>query len=158
MTEAAMQTATQDIVVEDVFPHALEIVWKTLTTGELMGRWLGMTPTGFAAVKGTRFTYKTSPAGPWDGTIHCEVLEVSPPTLLSYSWRGGHESNAAYGSRLDTIVTLTLTRVVGGTRLRLVHSGFVKQKNDSAFQNMSDGWKKVVGRIGAVSGEAAKGR
>jgi uncharacterized protein YndB with AHSA1/START domain len=157
MTEAAMQTATQDIVVEDVFPHAPEIVWKTLTTGELMGRWLGMTPTGFAAVKGTRFTYKTSPAGPWDGTIHCEVLEVSPPTLLSYSWRGGHESNAAYGSRLDTIVTLTLTRVVGGTRLRLVHSGFVKQKNDSAFQNMSDGWKKVVGRIGAVSGEAAKG-
>jgi uncharacterized protein YndB with AHSA1/START domain len=157
MTEAAMQTATQDIVVEDVFPHAPEIVWKTLTTGELMGRWLGMMPTGFAAVKGTRFTYKTSPAGPWDGTIHCEVLEVSPPTLLSYSWRGGHESNAAYGSRLDTIVTLTLTRVVGGTRLRLVHSGFVKQKNDSAFQNMSDGWKKVVGRIGAVSGEAAKG-
>lgn len=156
MTEAAMQTATQDIVVEEVFPHAPEIVWKTLTTGELMGRWLGMTPTGFAAVKGTRFTYKTSPAGPWDGTIHCEVLEVSPPQRLSYSWQGGHESNAAYGSRLDTIVTLTLTRVDGGTRLRLVHSGFVKQKNDSAFQNMSDGWKKVVGRIGAVSGETAK--
>jgi uncharacterized protein YndB with AHSA1/START domain len=157
MTQAAMKTATQDIVVEEVFPHALETVWKTLTNGELMGRWLGMTPTGFEAVKGSHFTYKTSPAGPWDGTIHCEVLDVSSPERLSYSWQGGHESNAGYGSRLDTVVTLTLTPVAGGTRLRLVHSGFVKQENDSAFKNMSEGWKKVVGRIGAVSGEAAKG-
>jgi uncharacterized protein YndB with AHSA1/START domain len=39
MTQAAMKTATQDIVVEDVFPHAPETVWKTLTTGELIGRW-----------------------------------------------------------------------------------------------------------------------
>ena len=58
MTEAAMKTATQDIVVEEVFPHAPEIIWKTLTTGDLMARWLGMTPTGFAPVKGTRFTYR----------------------------------------------------------------------------------------------------
>ncbi len=154
MTEAAIKTATQDIVVEEVFPHAPEIIWKTLTSGELMARWLGMTPTGFEAVKGAHFTYKTSPAGPWDGTIHCEVLEASPTERLSYAWRGGHESNAAYGSRLDTIVTLTLTKVDGGTRLRLVHSGFVKQKNDVAFKNMGEGWKKVVGRIGAISGEA----
>jgi hypothetical protein len=34
-----------------------------------------------------------------------------------------------------------------------VHSGFVTPKNDAAFGNMSEGWKKVVGRIGAISGE-----
>ena len=61
-----------------------------------------------------------------------------------------------YGSRLDTIVTFTLTRVDGGTRLRLVHSGFVTPRNDSAFQNMSGGWKKVVGRIGALSAEPSE--
>jgi uncharacterized protein YndB with AHSA1/START domain len=154
MTQAAMKTATQDIVVEEIFPHAPETIWKTLTTGELMSRWLQMTPTGFAPVKGTRFTYKTSPAGPWDGTIHCEVLDVVPNERLVYSWQGGDDSNnGKYGSRLDTVVTLTLAKVTGGTKLRLVHSGFVTPKNDGAYKNMSEGWKTVVGRIGAVSGE-----
>jgi uncharacterized protein YndB with AHSA1/START domain len=152
MTQAAMKTATQDIVVEEVFPHAPETIWKTLTTGELIGRWL-MEPTGFAPAKGTRFTFQTTPAGAWDGVIHCEVLDVTRNERLSFSWQGGDDTNAHYGSRLDTIVTLTLTKVDRGTRLRLVHSGFVTPKNDSAFKTMSEGWKKVVGRIGAMSGE-----
>jgi uncharacterized protein YndB with AHSA1/START domain len=152
MTQAAKKTATQDIVVEEVFPHAPETIWKTLTTGELIGRWM-MEPTGFAPVKGTRFTFQTTPAGAWDGVIRCEVLEVTRNQRLSFSWQGGDDGNVEYGSRLDTIVTLTLTTVDGGTRLRLVHSGFVTPKNDGAFKTMSEGWKKVVGRIGAMSGE-----
>jgi uncharacterized protein YndB with AHSA1/START domain len=92
--------------------------------------------------------------GAWDGVIHCEVHEVTRNKSLVYSWKGGHESNAQeYGSLLDTIVTWTLVKVDGGTRLRLVHSGFVAPKNDPAFWNMSSGWKKVVGRIGAIAGE-----
>jgi len=153
MIEAAMKITTQDIVVEEVFPHTPETIWKTLTTGELMGRWLMMKPTGFEPVKGARFTYQTTPAGAWNGVIHCEVLEVMCNERLSYSWQGGHDGNAQYGSRLDTVVTLTLARVDGGTRLRLVHSGFETPKNDSAFKNMSDGWKTVVDRIGAISSE-----
>jgi uncharacterized protein YndB with AHSA1/START domain len=152
MTEAATKFATQDIVVEEVLPHVPETIWKTLTTGELIGRWL-MKATGFEPVKGARFTLQTTPAGAWDGVIHCEVLEVTRNERLSYSWRGGHEGNVHYGSRLDTIVTWTLARVDGGTRLRLVHSGFVAPTNDTAFKNMSEGWKKVVGNIGALSGE-----
>jgi uncharacterized protein YndB with AHSA1/START domain len=153
MIETAVKFDTQDIVVEDVFPHTPETIWKTLTTGELIGRWLLMKPTGFGPVKGARFTFQTTPAGAWDGVIRCAVLEVTRNERLSFSWQGGHEGNAQYGSRLDTIVTWTLARVDGGTRLRLVHSGFVTPKNDSAFRNMSEGWKKVVGRIGAMSGE-----
>jgi uncharacterized protein YndB with AHSA1/START domain len=154
MNHIAPKSDTQDILVEEVFPHAPETIWKTLTTAELMGRWLGMAPTGFAPVRGTRFTYPTSPAGLWDGVIQCQVLEVTPNACLSYSWAGGDDGNdGRYGSRLDTIVTLTLTRVDGGTRLRLVHSGFVTPKNDSAFKGMSEGWKKVVARVGAVSSE-----
>jgi uncharacterized protein YndB with AHSA1/START domain len=152
VTQAAMKTATQDIVVEEVLPHAPETIWKTLTTGELIGRWL-MKPTGFEPVKGARFTFQTTPEGAWDGVIHCEVLEVSRNERLSYSWQGGHDGNAHYGSRLDTVVTWTLARVDGGTRLRLVHSGFVLLKNDAAFKNMREGWKKVVDRIGVLSGE-----
>jgi uncharacterized protein YndB with AHSA1/START domain len=139
-------------VVDDIFPYAPETIWKTLTTGELMGRWL-MTPTGFEPVKGKRFTYQTTAADAWDGVIHCEVLEAVPNQRLVYAWKGGHESNAGYGAPLDTVVTFTLTRVEKGTRLRLVHSGFVLPKNELAFTNMGNGWKKVVPQIGAIAGE-----
>jgi uncharacterized protein YndB with AHSA1/START domain len=153
MNEIALKSHTQHIVVDDVFPHAPETIWKTLTDGELMGRWLGMTPTGFEPVKGKRFTYQTTAAGAWDGVIHCEVLEVIPNQRLAYSWRGGHEGNTGYGSRLDTVVTFTLSRAENGTRLSLVHSGFVLPQNEIAFTNMGGGWKKVVPRIGALAGE-----
>jgi uncharacterized protein YndB with AHSA1/START domain len=152
MTAAALKSDTQDIVVDEVFPHAPETIWKTLTTGELIARWL-MAPTGFEPVKGKRFTYQTKPAGPWDGVIHCQVLEVIPNERLVYAWKGGHEENVGYGSRLETIVTWILSRAESGTRLRLVHSGFVSPRNDSALKTMGEGWKKVLPRIGTITDE-----
>ena len=152
MTDVELQPATQAIVVDEVFPHAPETLWRTLTSGELMGRWM-MKPTGFAPVEGTRFTFQTTPAGGWDGTISCQVLEVVPNTRFAYSWSGGHEGNKGYGSRLDTIVTWFLSKVENGTRLRLVHSGFVLPTNETAFRNMSEGWNKVVPSLGAIADE-----
>jgi uncharacterized protein YndB with AHSA1/START domain len=152
MIDAALKPDTQDIVVDEVFAHAPETIWKTLTTGELIGRWL-MAPTGFEPVKGKHFTFQTKPAGAWDGIIHCQVLEVMPNERLVYTWKGGHEENVGYGSRLDTVVTWILSRTENGTRLRLVHSGFVMPKNDSALKTMGEGWKKVVPRIGDIAGE-----
>ncbi|HEX4078660.1 MAG TPA: SRPBCC domain-containing protein [Rhizomicrobium sp.] len=143
----------QDIIVEEVFPHAPEIIWKALTTGALIARWLHMPVTGFEPVVGRRFTFQTTPAGQWDGAIRCEVLEVIANERLVYAWRGGHESNVGYGTRLDTIVTCTLAKEAEGTRLRVVHSGFMLPKNETAFRNMSGGWKKVVRDIGAVASE-----
>ena len=151
MNEAAVQSDTQEIVVDEVFPHAPETIWKTLTNGELMGRWM-MAPTGFEPVEGRRFTFKTRAAGEWDGTIHCQVLEVVRNERLAYAWKGGHEGNAGYGSPLDTVVTWLLSRLEHGTRLRLVHSGFVMPRNDTAYRNMSDGWKKVVRNLGSTAG------
>jgi uncharacterized protein YndB with AHSA1/START domain len=153
MNDAASKSDTQDIVVDEVFPHAPETIWKALTTSELIGRWIEMTPAGFEPVKGKHFTFQTRPAGAWDGVIHCQVLEGMPNERLVYAWKGGHEGNVGYGAPLDTVVTWTLSRVEKGTRLRLVHSGFVAPRNDTAFKSMSDGWKKVVPRIGAIAGE-----
>ena len=149
--QASRQPTTQDIVVDEVFPHAPETIWKTLTDGALMARWL-MAPTGFEAVKGNRFTYQTRPGGAWDGVIHCEVLEVVPHQRFVYSWKGGHPDNVGYGAPLDTIVTWTLTKVGVGTRVRLVHSGFVMPRNESALRTMGEGWKKVVPKLGEIAG------
>jgi uncharacterized protein YndB with AHSA1/START domain len=104
-------------------------------------------------VKGKRFTFQTTPGGAWDGVIHCQVLEATPNERLVYAWKGGHEGNVGYGSPLDTVVTFSLSRVESGTRLRLVHSGFVLPRNDGAFKKMGEGWKKCVPTIGAIAGE-----
>lgn len=153
MSDAAIMADSQQIVVDEVFPHTLDVVWKTLTLPGMMDRWIRMEPVGFKATVGTRFTYQTTPAGEWDGVIHCEVLEVAPLERLSYSWKGGHEGNVGYGSRLDTVVTFLLSAVENGSRLRLIHSGFVLPKNESAFKNMSEGWTRIVRTIDAIAAE-----
>ena len=150
MNDIATRPGTQEIVVDEVFPHAPETIWRVLTSGELMARWL-MAPTGFAPVEGTRFTYQTKAAGEWDGTIHCRVLEVVPNERLVYAWTGGHAGNVGYGAPLDTVVTFTLEKADGGTRVKLMHSGFVLPRNETAFRNMNDGWKKVVPRLGEIA-------
>jgi uncharacterized protein YndB with AHSA1/START domain len=152
MNDADLKPHTQQIVVDEVFPHSPETLWRTLTTGELIGRWL-MVPTGFEPIKGKRFTFQTKPAGAWDGVIQCEVLEAVANERLVYGWKGGDEGNVGYGSRLNTVVTWVLTRVNSGTRLRLVHSGFVAPKNDSAFNSMSGAWPKVVLSVGAIAAQ-----
>ena len=81
MNDAALKTPTheiaQEIVVDEVFPHAPETIWKALTNGELIGRWL-MVPTGFEPVKGTHFTFQTTPGGAWDGVIPSQRAISAP--------------------------------------------------------------------------------
>lgn len=149
MSAPARQQETREIVVEEVLPHAPGLVWKTLTSSELIGRWL--MPNDFEPMVGRRFTFRTKPVGGWDGVVHCEVLEIVPTEKLVYSWKGGSDDNPAYGSRLDSVVTWTLTAVEGGTRLRLVHSGFRSPGNDFAFGAMSGGWAKVMQSISRVT-------
>lgn len=152
MTDAAVKADTQDIVIDEIFPHAPETIWKALTSGDLIARWL-MPPTGFAPVEGTGFTFQTKAAGAWDGVIHCQVLQVIPNERFAYAWKGGHADNVGYGSLLDTVVTWVLTKAETGTRVRLVHSGFLLPKNETAYSNMSNGWKKVVRNLDAVASE-----
>jgi uncharacterized protein YndB with AHSA1/START domain len=97
MNDVALKPGTQDIVVDEVFPHAPETIWKTLTTGELIGRWIEMPPTGFEPVKGNHFTFQTRPAGAWDGIIHCQVLEVMPNERLVYSWKADTKETSDTG-------------------------------------------------------------
>lgn len=153
MTATAQPQAPRKIVVEEVLPHAPERVWQALTTSSLMARWL--MPNDFEPVVGRRFTFTTRPVGDWDGVVDCEVLELIPNQKLVYSWKGGADGNRGYGGRLDSVVTFTLTAVAGGTRLRLVHSGFRSPANDFAFDAMRRGWPGITGRIAAIASELA---
>jgi len=153
MTATAQQQPTREIVVEDVLLHAPELVWQALTRSELISRWL--MANDFEAAVGRRFTFTTRPVGNWDGVVDCEVLELITNEKLVYSWKGGSDDNPGYGGRLDSVVTFTLTPVDGGTRLRLVHSGFRSPGNDFAFDAMSRGWTRIPERIAGVAAELA---
>ena len=115
-----------------------------------------MAPTGFEPVAGNKFTYQTTPGGACDGTIHCQVLEAVANQRLVYAWTGGNEANVGYGAPLDTIVTWVLSEAEGGTRVLMVHSGFVLPRNESAYKGMSDGWAKVAKKLEGVADEQAE--
>lgn len=153
MNDSKPTANTRAIVVDEVFAHTPDIVWRALTTPALMKRWLLMEPTGFEPVVGNRFTYRTTPKGDWDGVIHCEVLESRENERLVYRWTSGVTTNVGYGAPLDTVVTLKLTPVDGGTRLHITHAGFRTPTNDVAHRNMGGGWTEVLGRIGSIADE-----
>jgi uncharacterized protein YndB with AHSA1/START domain len=139
---------TRSIVVERTLPYPQEKIWRALTQSELIEQWL--MPNDFTAIVGHRFNFRTKPQGDWDGVVDCEVLAVEPNRHLRYSWRGGSDTNPRYGSRLDTVVTWTLTPVEGGTHVRMAHDGFTPQ-NDSAYDAMSPGWGRVLQSIERVT-------
>lgn len=139
----------RDIVVEAVLPHAPDVVWKTLTTADLIDKWL--MPNDFSAVVGKKFKFRTKPMGDWDGIVHCEVLEIIENGRLVYSWKGGSGYNAKYGARLDTTVTWTLVPVAAGTRLKMVHAGFRLPANQAAFDAMRPGWGRVLQAVERVT-------
>jgi uncharacterized protein YndB with AHSA1/START domain len=148
-----MDPAVRAITVEEVVPHAAEIVWKVLTTPELIQRWLMRND--FTPGLGQRFTMTARPMGDWDGTVSCEITSWDPPRELAYTWVGGSANNGEYGSALDSTVTWTLEPVSGGTLVRMVHDGFRSPRNDMAYSEMSGGWKTVLPRIATIAAELA---
>jgi uncharacterized protein YndB with AHSA1/START domain len=145
---ASATTEPQSICVEYDLPHSPSKVWRALTESGSLAAWL--MPNDIRPVVGHKFTFTAQPMPGWDGVVHCEVLEVEPQKLLRYSWCGGAEA-----SRLDSVVTWTLTPTPRGTTLALEHSGFLP-RNAFALEVMSKGWRgKMVDRLKEVLGQIA---
>ena len=62
-----------------------------------------------------------------------------------------NDSGSNYGSKLDSVVTWTLQPEGRGTRLRMVHAGFRSPQNDFAYDAMSPGWSRIMGRLGEIA-------
>jgi uncharacterized protein YndB with AHSA1/START domain len=76
-----------ELRLEATYPHPQERVWQAITDSRALAAWL--MPNDFEPVVGHRFTFRTEPAPGFDGIVHCEVLRVEPPRLLSFTWKGG---------------------------------------------------------------------
>lgn len=128
---------TRSVVVEREFAHAPEKLWRALTQPHLMQEWL--MKNDFAPQVGHRFKL----TGDWGGVLDCEVLEIEPNRMLSYTWDFVHE-DAAYN--LKSVVTFTLEPTATGTRLRMEQAGF-RPDQKQAFGGAHAGWKQFLDKL-----------
>ncbi|TGV31987.1 SRPBCC domain-containing protein, partial [Mesorhizobium sp. M8A.F.Ca.ET.142.01.1.1] len=79
-------------LAERLLPHAVDKVWRALTSPHLVAEWL--MENDFEPVEGHRFTFRAKPVPGWSGVVNCVVLKISPLRLLAYSWGDGSESDS----------------------------------------------------------------
>jgi uncharacterized protein YndB with AHSA1/START domain len=132
--------STRTLVIERVFPHPPEKLWRALTENPLIAQWL--MKNDFEPVVGRKFQFHSEPVPNWDGVIDCEVLIVDHLKQLSYSWR-------TMGA--DFVVLWTLLPAEGGTQLRMEHSGFRPDQN-AAYNGAKYGWQNFIGKMESVVG------
>jgi uncharacterized protein YndB with AHSA1/START domain len=121
------ETATKSVIVEREIAHPPEKIWRALTRPHLIAEWL--MKNDFKPVVGHRFDLRAD----W-GSVACQVLEVEPNTMLSYTW--GDDV-------LKTVVTWTLTPAGTGTRLRMEQTGF-RPDQPRYFHGARSGWPRFI--------------
>ena len=133
---------TRSLVIERVFAHPQEKLWRALTESPLIAQW--MMNNDFEPVVGRKFQFRAEPMPNWNGIVDCEVIAVEPIQRLSYNLGvGGGESG------LQWVVLFTLTPTEGGTHVRMEQSGFGPDQH-AAYQGANYGWQKFFGGLESV--------
>ncbi len=131
----------QPLVLERLFAHPPEKLWRALTESKLLAQWL--MNNDFEPIPGRRFQFQAGVVEGWDGLITCQVQIVQPLQQLAYTW-------CALG--LDSVVLFTLTPADGGTHLRMEHSGF-RADQMQAYKGANYGWQKFLSSLDRLLGE-----
>ncbi len=136
-TVSSPTETNQSLVIERVFAHPPEKLWRALTQPHLLEE--GLMKNDFAPVVGHRFNRR----GEWGGVLDCEVLAIEPLETLSYTWNFASDDPAF---NLTSVVTFTLTPTRIGTHLRVEHSGF-RTDQRQAFGGAGAGWREFFGKL-----------
>lgn len=131
---------SKNLSLDYQFNSSIEKVWAALTDSDTLAKWV--MDNDFKPIVGHRFQFRQQPYGDWDGTIHCEVLEVDEPHRLSYTWVSGGE---------NTTIIWTLQEDKDGTvHLHFDQTGFSK---DQALGGAKYGWTSMCGQLEKVLAE-----
>ena len=128
---------------EMMLPVPIERAWAALTEPAEIAKWFGSgaemdrRPGGDAV-----FTF---------GDERCTAIveAVEPMRRFAYWWQPGSSNPGPVPVDNRTLVDFTLEPVEGGTRLRLVESGFASIPNPEAFGMNSNGWDEELGELKA---------
>ena len=129
---------------ETVINAPVERVWALITEAEHLGRWFGNAGAEIDLRPGGAMVLRWAP----DRANRGRVIAVEPPTRFSYRWApfddpGGEEPDEGN----STLVEFTLQPEGGGTRLRVVETGFASlaTSDEQRARNVdgnTDGWER----------------
>ena len=119
-------------------------VWEHITDPTQIAGWL--MPNDFEAAVGKAFSLDCKE----HGAIACVVKEIVPGQKLVYSFK-------SKVTKVETLVTFTLTQEEGGTRVTLIHSGWdaLPPEERGVSDMFGEGWggalKQLQAQIAAVT-------
>jgi uncharacterized protein YndB with AHSA1/START domain len=126
-------------------------VWRAISDKTEFGTWFRVKFPAGTFAPGEKVAGQITHPGYEHMTMDIEVVDVVPESRLSYYWHPyAIDANADYSAEPPTLVTFTLEDADGGTRLRVVESGFDKiplQRRAEAFRMNDGGWAGQVKNI-----------
>lgn len=122
-----------DVSMEECYPAPIARVWHALTDPQMIERWL-MRPNGYEAKVGTQFALGEPPRADCRGHVECEVLELSPPHRMVWSWRRADDPET-------TRLVIELEANEQGTRLTLRHTG---EADERIVRSTTGGWSEKL--------------
>jgi uncharacterized protein YndB with AHSA1/START domain len=138
-TPASTDRIEKEVVVKA--PRAR--VWRALTDAAEFGKWFGVEMHDSFA-PGARARGKITHPGYEHLTLDVTVERMEAERLFSWRWHPyAVDPEKDYSGEPTTLVECELTDVPGGTRLRIVESGFDRiplARRAEAFRMNSEGW------------------
>lgn len=124
-----------NVELTEPFDAPPEDVWRALTSAEALADWL--MPNDFVPEVGRKFTFEPDHETPWEGHVHCEILELEPPRKMTWRWR-------TTGMDRPSRVTFELVPKDGGTELLFRHTG---EAVAPVAEGLDGGWPKMLDRL-----------
>jgi uncharacterized protein YndB with AHSA1/START domain len=142
---------TTDLIERETLIEApVERVWSVLTEAEHLSSWFAQQGAEIDLRPGGALVMR------WEDmpTTHARVEVVEPPHRFAYRWSAHFAEGAEPTDDNSTLVEFTLTPEGGGTRLRVVETGFASLATDEAartrnYEDNVGGWKQVLAQFEA---------
>ncbi len=137
--------ATDRIEREILIDSSVQRVWEILTGADHMRQWFGGASARIDLRREGAIVFH------WQehGTFHARIERLEPPHVFAYRWALTPDEVPRAGN--STLVEFTLVEEGGGTRLRVVETGFQELAGTDAerAKHVSD---NVAGWSGALTG------
>jgi uncharacterized protein YndB with AHSA1/START domain len=148
-----MQVADQ-IEREVVIDAPIERVWALITEAKHFGAWFADSGAEIDLRPGGAMSLS------WEeqGTVRARVERVEPPRLFSYRWANAIDAEPVDGH--STLVEFSLAAEDGGTRVRVVESGFAgldipEEDRRGQVDGNTKGWEIELGHLLEHAGRVA---
>jgi uncharacterized protein YndB with AHSA1/START domain len=147
----AMTASSTDRIEKEIVLRAPRAkVWRALTDAREFSRWFGVEMTD-PFVPGARARGRVTHPGYEHVPFELTVERMEPERLFSWRWHPyAVDAKVDYSKEPTTLVVFELEDVAGGTRLKIVESGFDQipaERRAEAFRMNSGGWTQQVENI-----------